>query len=167
MDNAKNFRALIESDGNEDLAARAMESAAIAIHRADAMGITLDVNAAFELPWVRILALTGSEIGDLEAELEATPQGQKIVEDRELMAAIHDFNSDVARRAAAEQAIADEMAALHPAERMRRAREMGQTFTPPEAHQRKMSAAEKAIELQKLEAMPSAMRIQRARELGL
>lgn len=167
MDNAKSFRNLIEAEGNEDLKASAMESAAIAIHRADAMGITLDVNAAFELPWVRIRALSNQESGDLEAELEATPQGQKIAEDRELMAAIHDSNSDVARRAAAEQAIADEMAALHPADRMARARQMGQTFTPPAEEKRKLNAAEKAIELQKLEAMPAAMRLARVRELAL
>jgi hypothetical protein len=169
IDNTQSFRALIDAEGNEDLKAKAEAAAAIVIQRASEAGVMLTVEDTYSLNFTRLLALTGQEIGDLQSEIEeATPQGRKLSEDRELMAAVNDETGDLKRKHAAEEALQAELAKLSPAEKMRRARELGQTLPgrlTGNGDGKKMTADEKAHQLAQLEKLPASMRMARYREV--
>jgi hypothetical protein len=169
MDNTKNFKALIDADGNEGLKTKAEAAAAIVIQRASETGVMLTIEDAYSLNFTRLLALTGQEIGDLQSEIEAdTSQGRKLAEDRELMRAVHDDTGNLKRQREAEEALQSELDKLSPSEKMRRARELGQSLPgrlTGDGEAKAMTAEEKAHHLAQLEKLPASMRMAKYREV--
>ncbi len=169
MNNRENFKALIDAEGNEGLKAKAESAAAIVIQRASETGVLLTIEDAYSLNFTRLLALTGQEIGDLQNEIEAeTPQGRKLAEDRELMAAVNDDTGNLKRQREAEEALQSELDKLSPAEKMRRARELGQTLPgrlTGDGESKTLTPEEKAHHLTQLEKLPASMRMAKFREI--
>lgn len=169
MNNRENFKALIDAEGNEALKTKAEAAAALVIQRASETGVMLTVEDAFALNFTRLLALTGQEIGDLQSEIETeTPQGRKLAEDRELMAAVNDDTGNLKRQREAEEALQSELDKLSPAEKMRRARELGQSLPgclTGNGEAKTMTPEEKAHHLAQLEKLPASMRMARYREV--
>ena len=158
MNNTENFKALIAAKGNEALKAKAEAAAATVIQCASETGIMLTVEDTYPLSFTRLLALTGQEFGDLQSEIEAdTPQGRKLAEDRELMQAVHDDTGNLKWQREAEKTLQAELDKLSPAEKMRRARELGQSLSgrlTGSGESKAMTAEEKAHHLAQLKSSP-------------
>lgn len=169
MNNRENFKALIDAEGNESLKEKAEAAAAIVIQRASETGVMLTIEDAYALNFTRLLALTGQEIGDLQSEIEAdTLHGRKLAEDRQLMAAVNDDTGNLKRQREAEETLQSELDKLSPAEKMRRARELGQSLPgrlTGNGEKKTMTAEEKAHHLAQLEKLPASMRMARYREV--
>jgi len=117
---------------------------------------------------LQVMLNESEPVGDwfAEAESHGLESFQKAAEERAVMEAVADAKND--RHAQAVEALETELSKLSPGERMARARQLGQRLPGPgETKRQPLSAAEKAAALQELERLPAALKMARARELGL
>lgn len=170
IDNLSSFKKLIDDENNQEMKSRAQEAAANVIAQAARQGIRMSVDEAYSLPSVRLQVMLNENepVGDwfAEAESHGLESFQKAAEERAVMEAVADAKNDL--HAQAVEALETELSKLSPGERMARARQLGQRLPGPgETKRQPLSPAEKAAALQELQRLPAAMKMARARELGL
>ena len=168
MDNLANFKSMLDADGNEDMKARAQKAAAHVIGLAAQQGISMSVEEAYALPSVRLMTLLdeGAPVGDwfAEAEQAGLESFRSAAEEKALMSAVADSKNT--EHAKAVDTLNEELSKLTPAEKMRRARELGMRLPGPgEKGRAPMTPEEKAAALVELERLPIAMKLARYREV--
>lgn len=169
IDNLSSFKKLINDENNQEMKSRAQEAAANVIAQAAQQGILMSVDEAYSLPSLRLqVMLNESEpVGDWFAEAEAhgLESFQKAAEEKAIMEAVNDAKND--RHAQAVEALEAELAQLSPAEKMRRARALGQRLPGPKTGEQKalMTPDEKARALAEMERLPASMKMARYREV--
>lgn len=168
MDNVANFKSMLDADGNEDMKARAQKAAAHVIGLAAQQGISMSVDDVYSLPSVRLMTLLDEDapVGDWfsEAEQAGLESFRAAAEEKALMGAVADRKNT--EHAKAVDALNEELSKLSPAEKMRRARELGMRLPGPgETTRPPLTVEEKATELAALERLPAAMKLARYREV--
>lgn len=166
IDNAASFKAMLNDEKNEDLKFEAQEIAAQYIAEAAQSGIHMTLDDCYSLNAIRLHVLTGEAVVDNWADEGATtlPAFQKAAEERAVMEAVKDAKND--RHTAAVAELETELSKLSPAEKMKRARELGQRLPGPKTGARQeLTAEEKGKALADMERLPAAMKIARYREV--
>lgn len=168
IDNAKSFKEKINSRGEEDAKAHAELIAANVIEEAAQRGIRMSQDDAFALPSVRLAAFLKEDapVGDWWAEFEnsGADSYQKYADEKAIMDAVNDAKNDRHHDAVAE--LEAELSKLSPAEKMRRARELGQSFPGAKTGARQeLTTEEKAKATADMLRLPASMRMARYREV--
>lgn len=152
IESAASFKAMLNDQINEDLKFKAPEIAAQYITEAAQLGVQMTLDDCYSLPAVRLHVIAGERITEnwLD-EAEATlPPFQKAAEERAVMEAVMDARNDRHTDAVAE--LEAELAKLSPAEKMSRARELGQRLPGPKTGaRRELTAEEKGKALAEME----------------
>ena len=164
MTDYQNFRDAVA--GSVALKARWNAVVDTAIESAAREGIVLTRTDCMTLDTIRLHVLTGDEELGVnwrdEAEQKLPAFAQK-AQSRRFMNALQSTNADEKRQAEIE------LMKKNPAERMRIAREGGESFSGPVSTKRDLSAEERAELVAELDrvGLKGSARIQKARELGL
>ncbi len=168
IDNAKSFKEQISAPGEEATKAHAELIATNIIEEAAQRGIHMSQDDAFALPSVRLAAFLKEDIpvGDWWSEFEASGADsyKKYANEKAIMDAVNDAKNDRHLDAVAE--LETELSKLSPAEKMRRARQLGQRLPGPLTGARQeLTTEEKAKAISDMERLPAAMKMARYREV--
>ncbi len=177
INSASSFKKMLDDDEKNggELKYRAQTIAAGYLNACAERGIkNVTIEDLYSLSAVQLHILLNEPVQEgidwiTEGEQKGIAGFQTAKDNRELMEALGD-ESDAAKKLAAEEKLAKAMSELSPAERMRRAREMGQSFPgrkTGEGEKNELDASAKAAEIKKLESAPAWLKMKRARELGL